>query len=258
LIAPILIIIPLSFNAESYFSFTSGMLRIDPQAYSLRWYEVVLTDPLWRRATFNSMFIGLWATALATMLGTLAALGLSFSRLPMQRSIEAILIAPLIVPTIIFGAGAYFFFSRIGLTQSYVGMIVAHAILGAPFVMLTVRATLSGFDRNLLHASASLGASGLRTFWKVTVPLILPGIVSGALFAFVTSFDEIVVALFLAGVQQQTIPRQMWSGLREQISPAILAIAVLTIVISLALMMVIEFLRRRSERLWASAKVGKS
>jgi putative spermidine/putrescine transport system permease protein len=137
-------------------------------------------------------------------------------------------------------------------------MILAHAILGAPFVMLTVRATLSGFDRTLLHASASLGAGGLRTFRRVTVPLILPGIVSGALFAFVTSFDEIVVALFLAGVQQQTIPRQMWSGLREQISPAILAIAVLTIVISLALMMATELLRRRSERLWGMVKIGKS
>jgi putative spermidine/putrescine transport system permease protein len=250
LLAPILIIVPLSFNAEPYFSFTPAMLRLDPHAFSTRWYELVFNSPEWRRAIFNTAFIGFWATALATVLGTVAALGLSRERLPFQHFIEAVFIAPIVVPVIIFGAGAYFFYSRLGLAQSYPGLILAHGLLGAPFVVLTVRATLSGFDRNLINASASLGANSLRTFWKITVPLILPGVISGALFAFVVSFDEIVVILFLAGPEQETIPRQMWSGIREQISPAILSVAVLTIAVSMALLLSIELLRRRNARLY--------
>jgi putative spermidine/putrescine transport system permease protein len=269
LIAPILIVIPLSFNAEPYFTFTEKMLRFDPTGYSLRWYDLLLTfgmvDPevqrngawwadfwansSWMRAGKNSIIIGFFSTILATMLGTLAALGLSRPEMPMRRVIMAVLISPMIVPIIITATGLFFFYSMTGLAGTYFGIVLAHATLGIPFVIITVTATLVGFDHSLTRAAASLGANPRTTFFKITMPLILPGVISGGLFAFVTSFDEVVVVLFVAAYDQQTIPRQMWNGIREQISPAILAVATILVVISIVLLATIELLRRRSERL---------
>ncbi len=283
LIVPILVVIPLSFNAEPYFTFTSEMLSLDPAGFSMRWYDQLLTlgmvapegvrdgdwwsrawtEATWLKAAKNSIIIGFWATILATVLGTLAALGLSRPEMPYRRLIMAILISPMIVPIIIIATGLFFFYSNpcaplgiIGLglqcgrlTSTYLGVIMAHATLGIPFVIITVTATLSGFDQSLIRASASLGASPRTTFFKVILPLILPGVISGALFAFVTSFDEVVAVLFIAGPDQQTIPRQMWNGIREAISPAILAVATILVIISIALLTTVELLRRRSERL---------
>jgi putative spermidine/putrescine transport system permease protein len=161
----------------------------------------------------------------------------------------AILISPMIVPLIISAAGMYFFYSRIGLQGTYWGVVMAHAALGTPFVIITVTATLVGFDRSLVRAAASMGANPVTTFFKVQMPLIVPGVVSGALFAFITSFDEVVVVLFLGSAGQKTLPWQMFTGLREQISPTILAVASLMVAISIALLTVLELLRRRSERL---------
>ena len=155
----------------------------------------------------------------------------------------------MIVPLIITAAGMFFFYSRVGLAQTYPGLIMAHTALGIPFVIITVTATLMGFDQDLIRASASLGANPVTTFRKVVMPLILPGVISGALFALVTSFDEIVVVLFLSGFEQRTIPRQMWVGIREQISPTILAVATILIAVAVALLTTVELLRRRSERL---------
>ncbi|MCZ8151413.1 MAG: ABC transporter permease [Rhodobacteraceae bacterium] len=278
LISPILVVIPLSFNAEPYFTFTEAMLTFDPVGYSLRWYDALLTlgmqapdalrdgawwrdmwgNSTWVRAAKNSIIVGFWSTILATVLGTLAALGLSRPEMPYRRVVMAILISPMIVPIIIIATGLFFFYSNpcsiLGfecgrLTSTYLGVILAHTTLGIPFVIITVTATLSGFDQSLIRASASLGASPSRTFFKVIMPLILPGVVSGALFAFVTSFDEVVAVLFIAGPDQQTIPRQMWNGIREAISPAILAVATILVAISIALLATVELLRRRSERL---------
>ena len=207
LIAPIVVIVPLSFNAEPYFTFTEGMLRLDPSAYSLRWYRTVVGDPEWVRALFNSLFIGLSATALATALGTLAALGLTHPALPGRSAIMGLLISPMITPVIISAAGMFFFYSNLGLTQTHLGLILAHATLGTPFVIITVTATLSGFDNNLYRAAASLGAGPLRTFRRVVLPLIARGVISGALFAFATSFDEVVTVLFMGGLEQRTVPR---------------------------------------------------
>lgn len=269
LIAPILIVIPLSFNVEPYFTFTEKMLRLDPDGYSLRWYDELLTlgmqnagaprdaswwADVWRNAAWvnaakNSVIIGFFATILATVLGTIAALGLSRPEMPFRRLVMAALISPMIVPIIITATGLFFFYSATGLAGSYVGIILAHATLGIPFVIITVTATLVGFDQSLNRAALSLGASPTTTFFKVTMPLIMPGVISGALFAFVTSFDEVVVVLFVAAHDQQTIPRQMWNGIREQISPAILAVATILVVVSVALLTVLELLRRRGERL---------
>jgi len=249
LIGPILVIIPLSFNAEPYFTFTQKMLSFDPAGYSLRWYEDFFTSQAWLASIGNSFIIGIASTALSTVLGTLAALGLSRSQMPFRSLIMSILISPMIVPLIISAAGMFFFYSSVQLSQTFVGVILAHTALGTPFVVITVTATLSGFDQTLTRASASLGASPTHTFFNVILPLVTPGVVSGALFAFITSFDEVVVVIFLAGVEQRTIPLQMWAGIREQISPTILAVATILVCISIALLTVMELLRRRSERL---------
>ena len=245
LLAPLLVIVPLSFNAEPYFTFTEGMLRLDPEAYSLRRYRQIAGDEVWARALANSLFIGVAATALATALGTLAALGLSSRVMPARRLVTGLLISPMVTPLIISAAGMFFFYSSLGLSQTHLGLILAHAALGTPFVVITVTATLSAFDTNLTRAAASLGAGPFRTFHRVQLPLIAPGVLSGALFAFAASFDEVVVVLFMAGENQSTIPRQMWAGVREQISPAILAVATFLIVFAVLLLCTVEWLRRR-------------
>ncbi|MEQ8711050.1 MAG: ABC transporter permease [Rhodospirillales bacterium] len=249
LILPILVIIPLSFNAEPYFTFTPGMLSLNPDAFSLRWYEDMVTNVQWTHSAKNSVIIAFFSTILATGLGTLAALGLSKSYMPFRSLFMGILISPMIVPLIISAAGMFFFYSDIGLSSTLTGIVLAHTALGTPFVIITVTATLVGFDQSLNRAALSLGAPPRTVFFKVTMPLILPGVISGALFAFITSFDEVVVVLFLAGYEERTIPRQMFSGLREQISPTILAVATVLVTISIALLASLEILRRRNERL---------
>lgn len=249
LIAPILVIIPLSFNVQPYFTYTREMLTLDPAGYSLRWYEDFFSSRQWMMSIRNSVIIGILATLVATVLGTIAALGLSRKEMPFRGLIMGILISPMIVPLIISAAGMFFFYSSVGLASTFPGVILAHAALGIPFVIITVTATLVGFDHSLTRAAASLGADPTTTFRRVTFPLIMPGVISGALFAFITSFDEVVIVLFVAGVEQRTIPREMWSGIREQISPTILAVATILVMISIALLTTIELLRRRSERL---------
>jgi len=245
LMAPILIVIPLSFNSESFFSFPMPGL-------SLKWYAEFFNGLQWQLALKNSTITAVSATVLATVLGTLASLGMSRARFRFQTVVLAILISPLIVPIVIVAVGLYYFFARIGLSGpewGLVPLILAHTALGVPFVVITVTATLVGFDHDLVRAGSSLGANPTRVFFRVTLPLILPGVISGALFAFVTSWDEVVVALFLTGTSEHTLPRRMWSGIRELINPTILSVATLLITLSVVLMVVMELLRRRSERL---------
>ncbi len=249
LMAPIVVLIPLSFNAEPYFTFTQEMLSLNPSAFSIKWYQDIVNNPQWLHSMKNSIIVGFFATILATFFGILAAWGLSRPTTPFRAPIMGMLISPMIVPLIISAAGMFFFYSKVGLAQTYLGLILAHTALGIPFVVITVTATLIGFDQNLIRASQSMGAGTLTTFHKVVMPLILPGVISGALFAFVTSFDEVVVVIFMAGFEQRTIPRQMWAGIREQISPTILAVATLLVTFSVILLTVVELLRRRSERL---------
>lgn len=242
LIWPILVIIPLSFNSEPYFTYPIP-------GFSLRWYQDILSNDMWLLAIRNSIVVGFFATLLATTLGTVAALGLSKANLPFKGVIMGVLISPMIVPLVITAVGMYFFYTKLNLTQNILGLIIAHTVLGTPFVVITVTATMVGFDQSLIRAAASLGATPIRTFFTVTMPLVLPGMISGGLFAFITSFDEIVVVLFLAGVEERTIPRQMWTGIREQISPTILAVATILVVLSIALLTTLELLRRRNERM---------
>lgn len=249
LMFPILVIIPLSFNAQDFFTFTPAMLALDPEGFSLKHYRDFWETPDWQLAMRNSLTIAPMATLIAVGLGTLAAIGLSQAHVPYKRTIMAILISPMIVPLIISAAGMYFFFSAIGLQGTFWGVVLAHAILGIPFVIITVTATLVGFDKSLTRAAANLGAGPVRTFFKVQLPLILPGVISGGLFAFITSFDEVVTVIFVGSAAQKTLPWQMFIGLREQISPTILAVATLMVGLSVLLLVTMELLRRRNERL---------
>ena len=203
LIAPLFVIFPLSFNAEMFLSFSEGMLRLDPDAFSTRWYKDMIygTKNPWGLAARNSFIIAIFATIGSVLLGTVAALGLSSRHMPYKGLIMAILISPMIVPLIISGVAIFFFMAKAGLAATHTGIVLAHIILGTPFVVITVTATLSGFDHSVTRAAASLGSHPINTFMKITLPLILPGVISGGLFAFVTSFDEVVVVLFLAGLE---------------------------------------------------------
>ena len=251
LIAPLFVIFPLSFSHDEFLIFSEEMKRLDPDGFSTRWYKDMVwgTKNPWGLAAKNSLFIAFFATIGSVLIGTLAAVGLSSRYMPYKGIIMAILISPMIVPLIISGVAIFFFMAKVGLAATYTGIILAHIILGTPFVVITVTATLSGFDHSVTRAAASLGSTPINTFMKITLPLILPGVISGGLFAFVTSFDEVVVVLFLAGLENTTIPIQMWVGLREQLSPTILAVATCLIIMSTLILVTAELLRRRSERL---------
>ncbi|CAI8437913.1 MAG: Inner membrane ABC transporter permease protein YdcV [SAR116 cluster bacterium MED-G04] len=265
LVSPIIVVMPLSFNAQDFFTFTEKMLALDPEGYSLKHYADFLgirydSNGEWIRSFWNSLIIAPLATMISVSLGTLAAIGLSQSHVPAKRAIMAILISPMIVPLIISATGMFFFYAKmgnflegtVGLDKDFVGyikVVLAHAVLGIPFVIITVTATLVGFDRSLTRAAASMGAGPVTTFFRIQMPLILPGVISGGLFAFITSFDEVVVVMFIGSASQKTLPWQMFLGLREQISPTILAVATILVALSIALLATLEILRRHSERL---------
>jgi putative spermidine/putrescine transport system permease protein len=239
LVAPILAIVPLSFNSGSFFSYPM-------EGFSLRWYAQAFGSHDWQLAFANSIGIGAVATLIATCLGTLAALGLSRSVFPFRAIIMPMLISPMIIPIVVVAAGFYLIFAPLGLVNSYLGVILAHAALGTPFVVITVTASLLSFDRSLLRAASGLGARPWTTFRRVTLPLIAPAVATGSVFAFATSFDEVIVILFIGGPDQRTVPRQMWSGIRDQINPSILAVATVLIVFATLLFTAMNWLRGRA------------
>ena len=262
LVAPLIAVIPLSFTSTPFLNFTPEMLHLDPEAFSVRWYKSLfgmcadiedaastMCHDKWMTGAARSLYYAVFSTVLATFLGTLAALGLSSEHMPFKRPIMALMISPLIVPLIITAAGMAFFFARVNLSNTDAGIILAYTILGLPFVVITVTSTLVGFDRGLMRAAANLGGTPAYNFFKIQMPLIAPGMISGALFAFITAFDEIVIILFIGGPEQFTLPRQMWSGIRQEISPTILSAATILVLFSIILLTTLEMLRRRSERL---------
>jgi putative spermidine/putrescine transport system permease protein len=238
LLLPILVIMPLSFSDSSF-------LVYPIPGWSLKWYENLFTSSEWSRAAKNSFIVAPAATLIATTLGTMAAVGLARTSFAFKGLLMSLLIAPMVVPIVVVAVSTYLFFAPFGLVDSYAGLIIVHAALGAPFVLTTVLATLQGFNHNLVRASLSLGVTPLATFFRITLPVIAPGVISGALFAFATSFDEVVVTLFLAGPEQVTLPRQMFTGIRENITPTIAAVATLLIIFTTSLLLVLEWLRGR-------------
>jgi putative spermidine/putrescine transport system permease protein len=247
LLLPILAIVPLSFNASTFLTYPMPGL-------SMRWYQEVFAGDRWLLPMRNSLLVALATTALATVLGTLAALGLARMKPRLRSLAMGLVLSPIIIPVVITAVGTYFMFAPLGLTNSILGLVIAHTVVAVPFVVITVAATVQGFDTNLLRAAASLGASPVTVFRRVMLPLILPGVTSGAVFAFAASLDEIVISLFLAGPEQRTLPLQMLSGVREEISPSITAVATLLVIVSALLLATVELLRRRSARLAAAIK----
>jgi putative spermidine/putrescine transport system permease protein len=238
LLMPILAIMPLSFSSSSFLSYPMP-------DWSMQWYDNLFSSAEWGRATRNSFIVAPLATVLATVLGTMAAVGLARVNFWGKGALMSLLIAPMVVPIVVVGVSTYLFFAHIGINDTYLGLILVHAALGAPFVLTTVLATLQSFNDNLVRASLSLGANPLSTFFRITLPIIAPGVISGALFAFATSFDEVVVTLFIAGPTQVTLPRQMFTGIRENINPTIAAVATLLIIFTTTLMLGLEWLRGR-------------
>ncbi len=235
---PIVIVGLLSFSSASYLTFP-------PPAFGIRWYQAYLGSREWLASTWLSLAIAGSVVVLATTLGTLAALGLA--RLPraMRAPVAALIVSPLIVPGIVAAIGIYYAFSRYHLVGTPIGLILAHTCLAVPFVVTSVSASLARFDRRLEQAALSLGATPWGTFRQVTLPLIRPGVLVGALFAFITSFDEVIVALFLSGSGAVTLPRRMWDDLRFAIDPTIAAVSTLTIVLTALLLGSAHILRRR-------------
>lgn len=241
MIAPLLAVVPISFSSGSFLSYPLPGL-------SLQWYTRVFNSGPWMQALSSSLVIGITSTLLATVLGTLAALAFARRNLPAAGSLLGLLISPMIFPPVISGLGMYFLFGQLGLTGTMTGLILAHTVLSTPFVLISVAASLQGFDMTLLKAGAMAGASPTRAFVGIAVPMIAPGIISGALFAFMTSFDEIVVALFIGGPSQRTLPRQMFDGIRDTIDPSILAMSTFLLIVGIAGLLTTTFLTLRSQR----------
>ena len=245
MIAPIVVVVLLSFSSASYLTFP-------PPAFGVRWYQGYLTSRDWLAATWLSIHVAVAVVALSTVLGTLAAMGLA--RLPWVARMLAtgLILSPLIMPVIIVAIGLYYAFARFGLVGTPIGLVLAHTCLAVPFVVTSVGASLAGFDRRLEQAALSLGATPWGTFRQVTLPLIRPGVLVGALFAFITSFDELIVALFLSGSGAVTLPRRMWDDLRFAIDPTIAAVSTLTIVLTASLLAVVHLMRQRARRMGVS------
>lgn len=239
---PIIVVFVVSFSSASYLTFP-------PPAFGLKWYEAYFGNADWLRATFLSIWVAASVVLLATTLGTMAAIGITRLPRPLRVVATGLILSPLIVPVIVVAIGLYYAFSRYGLVGTPIAIVLAHTCLAVPFVVTSVSASLAGIDPRLEQAALSLGATPGSTFWQIILPLIRPGVLVGALFAFITSFDETVVALFLSGSGAVTLPRRMWDDLRFQIDPTIAAVSTLTVVMTALLLASAHFLRKRTEQL---------
>ena len=242
LVFPVFIVAPVSFSSAKY-------LQFPPPGWSLQWYENYFARPGWVPATLLSIRVALITAVLATILGTAASLALVRGRFPGRNAINSFMVSPLVVPGIIVAIGVYFFYAQARLVGNPLGLAFAHTALALPFVVTNVSATLHGFDERLEYAAMNLGANRWQTFRRVTLPIIRPGVFAGALFAFIVSFDELIVALFVSGSGAVTLPRKMWDSLRQEIDPTIAAVSTILITLSILILLVAELLRQRSERI---------
>jgi putative spermidine/putrescine transport system permease protein len=238
LVAPSLTVIVMSFN-------TADLLIFPPPGYSLRWYTHFFSRPEWLSAAQNSFVIAVATTLVSTIVGMMAALGLVRGRFPGRPMVTALFLTPMVVPVIVTAVAMYGLYARLRLVGTVGGMVMGHTVLALPFVIINVSAVLQGMDWRLEQAARSLGASPLRAFLLVTVPLIRPGIVAAAMFAFVTSFDDLVVALFVSGTRAVTLPVRMWAGIQFELNPAVAAVSAMLIVVSVLALAAVELVRRR-------------
>ena len=249
LVTPIVVVIPLSFSVESLFSYPM-------HGFSFRWYEAIVHSSAWQRALRNSLVIGFATTFTATALGSVAAIGMNRLRPAWRSVLVAVLISPMIVPGVVIALGLFLFYSPLGLAGNLTGIVAAHTVLGIPFVVITLSAALLSFDNDLMRAAASLGAAPFTAYRRVMFPMMLPALIASALFVFVTSFDEFIVASFLAGPEQYTLPLQMWSGVHDDVNPTILAAATLFVLTSVLPLVAVELLRRRTEHLASRERIA--
>ena len=238
IILPVFIIIPLSFAAQKY-------LEFPPKGLSLQWYVNFFTNYNWTMATWTSFKIAFCVTVLATVLGTLASFCFVRGNFRGKGVLYGLMLSPMIIPVIILAIALYFFFAKLKLIGSLMGMIFAHTVLAVPFVIVIVTATLQGFDVNLEKAAMNLGANRIKTFFRVTFPLVRTGILSGALFAFLTSFDEVIIAIFISGTTANTLPKKMWESMTMETDPTITAVATMLIVLTVSFLVCVELIRRR-------------
>jgi len=239
LLAPTLVIVPMSFTQASILSFP-------PEGFSTRWYELMLTKPAWSTAIRNSAVVAILTAILATGLGTLAALAMTRGRFPGRALLNGLILSPLIVPVVIIAIGMFSLFVQWRISGSIVGLVVAHTALALPFVIVNVATSLRTIDRNLELAAANLGATPTRTFRRITLPLILPGVFAGAIFAFITSWDEVVVAIFLTTARFRTLPVEMWQQVRQVVDPTVAAVATTLLVVTTALLLLLLVVRRQA------------
>lgn len=240
LCAPTLIVVPMGFTDSSFLSFP-------PPGFSLRWFDTYFSSPLWLGATVRSFVIGFGTACLATLLGGFAALALARSTGRWRAALFGLLIAPMIVPRIVIALGLFYLFAQLGLVATDLGMILGHAVLAMPFVFITIAAVLKGYDWRLDQAAATLGASRGRVLLEITVPLLKGGLIAAFLFAFITSFDDLTVALFVSGGVTVTLPKQMWDDMILQLNPTLAAVSTVVFVLVTMLLVIAEWMRRRSE-----------
>jgi putative spermidine/putrescine transport system permease protein len=240
LVAPLLVVLPLAFTSSAFLTYPIP-------SYSFRWFSELGENTVWSRAILNSMLIAGATTAVATLLGTLAALGLRAHNLVLSTQIRTLFLLPMVVPAVVLGVGMQALFVRFGINSTYLSVIVAHSVIAIPFVVISVSGALAGIDRRVERAAESLGARPHKVFFLVTLPLALPGVLSGAALAFATSLDEVVLTLFVAGPNQRTLARQMFSTLRENISPAIASAAFVIIVGTVVVALLLLLMRRRAK-----------
>lgn len=241
LIVPTLVIIPMSFNDAPSFNFP-------PKGFSTRWYENFFTDPNWMKSLFASLQVAMLTMIVATSVGVLASLGLSKVKFRGKGLLEGYFLLPLIVPGIVLAVGLYSLFLRLDLLGTLPGFVLAHTIVSMPLVITNVMASLQGLDPRLEQASASLGGGRVRTFFSITLPLIAPGVTAGALFAFVISFDEVILSLFIQSPNLQTLPVKIFNSVTQTNDPTVAAVAVITMFTSVIVMLVAQFATRKRKR----------
>ena len=246
LCAPILIVVVVSFNASEFIEFP-------PRAWSLRWYQNYFSARQWVEPTLLSLRIAFVTMVLATVLGTAAAIGLTRGRFRGRRMLEFFFVSPMVMPTIVLAIGLYLLFARFKLVGQPLALYLAHTVVAAPLVIVIVSAALKTTDSAIELAARSLGAGYFRTLWHVTLPTILPSVVSGAAFAFLLSFDEVVLAIFLGGPATTTLPKRMWESVRYEIDPTLTAISTLLVIIPIVILTGVEIVRRSFAAVAATA-----
>jgi putative spermidine/putrescine transport system permease protein len=235
LMAPVAVVVLVAFTPE-------GWLKIPTTSFSLRWFRAIAEHPEFISAFRNSLGIAVVASILATVIGTSAALGLVRYRFPGRDLVSSALLSPLMVPTVVSGVALLYFFSRIGLASTLAGVIIAHVVVTGPYVIRTVSASLAGFDRSLELAAMTLGAGRVETFRRVTLPLILPGVTAGAVFAFIVSFDELTVTLFVTGPRLATLPIRIYNHITYITDPLVAALSALLVFVTIGAVLLLEML----------------